>query len=107
MMGGEIRRGVPIAICSVCITPRTRLAEASSGDKTLKDGKPTNPAFDEVSQILVQGILQFQDNPTLESYTGFTATIEKTTLRISMATISQSYLEQLRNWKEPSERFNF
>ena len=69
MVGGEIRRGVPIAICSVCTTPRTRLSKANSGDKAPKDGKPADSASDEVPQILVQGILQYQDNPTLESYT--------------------------------------
>ena len=84
-----------------------RLTKVSNDDKTLKDGKPANPTFNEVPQILVQRILQYQDNPTLESYTGFTAIIRKTTLLISMATMSQPYLEQLCKGKEPSERFNF
>jgi hypothetical protein len=66
-----------------------------------------NSATDEVPQILVQGILQYQDNPSLENFKGFRATIAKTTLRISMATMSQSYLKQLCQGKQPAETFDF
>ena len=52
-------------------------------------------------------ILQYQDNPSLENYTEFTASIEKITLRISMITMSHSFLKQLWQGEESSEPFNF
>jgi hypothetical protein len=66
-----------------------------------------NPATDEVPQILVQGVLQYQDDPNRESYTGIAVTLRKTLWRLSIATLSQSYIKEICQGNAPSEKFDF
>ena len=64
-------------------------------------------ATHEVPQILIQGILAYNQNPTSESYTGFVVSIDKTVLHISMAAMSHAYMENLCQGNSSSECLQF
>ncbi|KAL1966734.1 hypothetical protein VTN77DRAFT_3931 [Rasamsonia byssochlamydoides] len=52
-------------------------------------------ATNEVPQILVQSILAYNQNPTLENYSGFVVSIDGTIVHISQAFLSHAYMENL------------
>ncbi|WEW56321.1 hypothetical protein PRK78_001764 [Emydomyces testavorans] len=57
----------------------------------------------EVPLFLVQAILAFQQNPTLQSHRAFVVRMRGNTLQVATATISSSYLDDLYNGRRPVE----
>ena len=60
----------------------------------MKDRSHIGITTREVPQILVQAILAYTKNPTLESYAGSVISIDGTILHVSKAVISHSYMEK-------------
>jgi hypothetical protein len=73
----------------------------------VKDRSNTSIATQEVPQILVQGILAYDKNPSLDSHTGFVVSLDKTALHVSMAAMSRAYMENLGKGNPSSERLQF
>lgn len=57
----------------------------------------------EALQTLVQGILAYDQNPSLDIYTAIVLRIDRTILQLSMAAISRIYLEELYQGRPLSE----
>jgi hypothetical protein len=70
--------------------------------QVVKDHDDTNIAH-EVSQILLQGILAYDQNPAVDSHTAFVLRMDRTILQLSMATTPRIYMEELCQGKPLSE----
>jgi len=65
----------------------------------VKDNDHTTVASHEVPQILVQAILAYEQNPTLQTHKAFVLRVDRTVLRLSMAVIPHTYMEDLYQGK--------
>lgn len=59
----------------------------------------------EVAQMLVQGVLAFDQNQSILEHTTFVLSINKTVLQLSRAVISRSYMTELCQDKPLTESF--
>ena len=55
----------------------------------------------------MQGILAYNQNPDLESHTGFVVSVDRTVLHISMAAMSRIYIEKLCQGNSSIEHLQF
>jgi hypothetical protein len=65
----------------------------------VKDNDHTSIASHEVPQILVQTILAYEQNPTLDTHKVFVLRVDRTVLQLSMAVISRTNMEDLYQGK--------
>ena len=68
-----------------------------------RDHDNTHTTAHEIAAILLQGILAYDQDPTLESYTGFVWHMDGTALQLSRATIPRAYFEELFQGKPLTE----
>jgi hypothetical protein len=75
---GEIYMGLPLV--TIWIT---------------NDQRDISATAHEISQILVQGILANNHNPTLDGHSAFVVRMDRTVLRLTRAFIPRGYIEEL------------
>lgn len=63
----------------------------------------TSIAVYEVPQIIVQGILAYNRDPTLQSHTAYVLRIDGSVLQVSTAVISRTYMNELCRGRPFSE----
>lgn len=81
------------------------ILNADAIPQVVKHRSETGIAVHEVPQILVQGILAYDRDPTLESHTAFVLRIDGSILQVSMAVISHTYMNELCHGRPFSEGF--
>ncbi|KAJ9394871.1 hypothetical protein DTO282F9_8175 [Paecilomyces variotii] len=88
----------------------TLISEAASpqlvGIFSVKKENDTSYLARLVSQVLLQGVLAYEDNmAVMDDHTAFVLRMERTVLKLTMARISPTYMEELTHGKPLSETF--
>jgi hypothetical protein len=69
----------------------------------VKEKADTSVVNHEIPQILVQAVLAYEKNPSLDNHTAFAVRVNGTVLQLSMAVIHHTYMEELYQGKPLNE----
>lgn len=98
---------ITFSVCFDCQLPNTKTPTNRKQQVINPQKMSPDIISHEITQFLIQAILMFQKNPTLETHTAFALRIEGIKLQFSSAVISQTYIHSLSHGNPLIEDLTF